>query len=133
VQGWKLCQIHQRPEPRTCEDIGTWMQIHETIALSAVFVNAGLVAFTGTITAQYDASTRVWIFLGMILLLIMAKDTVAFFVPDIPGEVTVQLARQKFISDKVIHDMSDDAGWDLDKATRIETNFTVKMIDDDPL
>ena len=24
VDGWKLCQLCRRPEPRSAEDIGTW-------------------------------------------------------------------------------------------------------------
>ena len=133
VQGWKLCQIHQRPEPRSCEDIGTWQSILEAIAYSAVFVNAGLVAFTGSITSQYTGTTRVWIFICMIILLISLKEAIAFFVPDVPGEVEVQLKRNDFIVDKVINNVGDDEGWDIDKAARVEINFTVKMMDDDPL
>lgn len=116
------------------ENIGTWKSILEIIATSAVLVNAGLVAFTGTITQQYKSVDRVWIFVGMTLALLGAKEAIAFFVPDVPESCEIQWKRQAFIAGKVIDNQGEDeGGWNIDRTNKVEANFTVKMIDDDPL
>jgi anoctamin-10/anoctamin-7 len=48
VDAWKLCQMCRRTEPRSAEDIGTWMTILEVISFASILVNCGLIAFTGT-------------------------------------------------------------------------------------
>jgi hypothetical protein len=63
VDAWKLCQITRRPEPRSAEDIGTWMVILQIMAVFAVMVNSGIIAFTGTYTQEHRWSVRVWIFI----------------------------------------------------------------------
>lgn len=62
VDAWKLCQLCRRPEPRSCEDIGTWYVILEVIAGAAVFTNSALVAFTGGSVVNDTWVLRVWIF-----------------------------------------------------------------------
>jgi hypothetical protein len=133
VSGWKLCQIHQRPEPRSAEVIGTWQSIFELIALSAVFVNAGLVAFTSDLTDQFASVYRVWIFISIVILLLGIKELIAFLVPDVPVECIIQQARNNFIASKVIDNIADIDGIDVNELDRAKADFTVKALDDDPL
>eukprot|EP01038_Epipyxis_sp_PR26KG_P011021 gene11021-14802_t len=65
VDAWKLCQLMRRPEPRGAEDIGTWYDILEVVSTAAIFINSGIVAFTGTPTINYSWALRVWIFILM--------------------------------------------------------------------
>lgn len=65
VNAWRLCQVCRRPKPRCAEDIGTWMQVFEIIGVAAVFVNAGLVCFTGKYLIKLSWPLRVWIFILM--------------------------------------------------------------------
>ena len=65
VNAWRLCQICRRPKPRCAEDIGTWYLVFEIISVAAVFVNAGLVSFTGTYMIKLSWPLRVWIFILM--------------------------------------------------------------------
>jgi Calcium-activated chloride channel len=71
------------------------------ISINAVFVNAGLIAFTGSFTAQYSSPHRVWIFIGTIMILLGLKELIAFLIPDVPLEVDIQSKRNKFFEGKV--------------------------------
>ena len=44
----------------------------------------------------------------MVALILGAKFTFAFMVPDVPDEVNIQLERQDFIISKVLYDAVDD-------------------------
>lgn len=88
---WKLCQLCRRPEPRSCEDIGTWYSIFETIAFCAAIVNSGLIVFTSTITSNYMWTTRIWIFYSICLLLVSTKYIIQLITDDIPEEVSIQV------------------------------------------
>ena len=91
IGAWKLCQLFRRPEPRSNEDIGTWCTIFEIIAFCAAIVNAGLVAFTSTITINHAWPARVWIFFAISLLLTSVKFIIQMITPDVPEEVDIQV------------------------------------------
>jgi hypothetical protein len=133
VSGWKLCHIHQRPEPRAAEDIGTWQSVFEAIALSAVLTNAGIVAFTSTITSEYSGPHRAWIFFLMVCGLQGVRQVIAFLIPDIPHVCELQAKRNDFIRSKVIDDLGDNEGADSTKLLRVEVNFSIRPIDEDAL
>ena len=88
---WKLCQLSRRPEPRSCEDIGTWYSIFELIAFCAAVVNSGLIVFTANITDNYTWAGRVWIFYSIALLLLSTKYMIQLVVDDEPPEVSIQV------------------------------------------
>lgn len=108
VNGWKLFQVYQRPDPRSAEDIGTWHTILWILSMNAVFVNAGLIAFAGDYTEQYRSVHRVWIFVGIIIILLGTKEFIAFMVPDAPHECAIQKKRLDYIESKLINDAADD-------------------------
>ncbi len=133
VDGWKLCHLCRRPEPRSCEDIGTWYFILETISYSSIFINSGLVAFTGSNTINYTWVERVWLFILMATGLFCIRVFVAYLIPDMPPYVEVQLQRQEYIVDKVIHNVSDDDDDELGKDNFGMPNYLINKTDDDPM
>jgi hypothetical protein len=134
VEAWKLCQLCRRPEPRSCEDIGTWAAILEIMGVCAVLINAGLVAFTGSVTFNYTWPSRIWIFMAMTSSILFVKYIVAVIVPDVSREVEIQLERQDFIVGKVIQNIGDDDDDDLlIGAKAISQKYTIRITDDDPL
>lgn len=133
VDAWRLCQQCRRPEPRSCEDIGTWFPILEIISTAAVLTNAGLVAFTSTNCENYTWAARVWIFFGISAGVVATKYYIAISIPDIPEEVEIQIQRQKYFIDKIMYNVPDD---DIDHLTHkkvVENKYVVRVNDDDPL
>lgn len=94
---------------RKTAGVGIWFRVFEWISIIAVGVNAGLVAFTLSVTAKYSGYVRVWLFGSIIVLVLGLKQIVAFLISDVPSEVRIQLERQEFINRKVIEDEPDDA------------------------
>jgi hypothetical protein len=133
VDAWKLCQLCRRPEPRSCEDIGTWYSILEIISMASIFINSAIVAFTASNTINYRWALRVWIFILMSAGLFSIRMTVAWLIPDEPEEVIIQLDRQKYITDKVLNDVEDEDDSGLSKGLFISPNYLVKITDEDPM
>lgn len=132
TSAWKLCQLCRRPDPRGCEDIGTWAAILELMGGSAVLINAGLVAFTGSFAVNYTWPGRIWVFIGMATAIYGCKLLAAAYIDDVPREVVIQLHRQEFITSKVIDNVGDDVDDDLPKTFVVPT-YTIRINDDDPL
>ena len=122
VDAFTLCNLYRRPIPRRAQDIGRFQTVFETLGFAAVIVNSALVAFTGNYCKQYLPETRVWIFVGMSTLLTFIKQAVMFFVPDIEGDVKIQLQRQDFIISKLIDDRPDDNSW-KDKTKKDKSDY----------
>ncbi len=133
VDAWRLCQQCRRPEPRQCEDIGTWYTIFEIVAYAAVLVNAALVAFTGTNAVNETWPARVWIFFGISAGIMYIKNTIAEYIPDIPHEVEVQLKRQEYYHDKLIDNIPDEDNAALVSNLKVNNKYVVRVNDDDPL
>jgi len=127
-----MSQLYRRPDPRSIEDIGTWFSILEVISIIAVFVNAGLVAFTGTFTIIYAWPIRIWIFILMSSGLLLIKAFLAYVIPDVPAEVEIQLKRQEFIRSRVIENIGDDDG-PRKEHTRVPPKYLVGLFDNDPM
>ena len=133
VSAWKLCQLCRRPEPRSAEDIGTWLDILEIVSYAAVFVSAGLVAFTGSLAINRSWPVRVWIFIGMSAGIILVKLLVSVMLPDTSEEVVIQLARSDYIKDKLYDNMPDEDDSKLSTDVDVKIQFTIRITDDDPL
>lgn len=133
VDGWKLCHLCRRPEPRSCEDIGTWLIILELMSISSIFINSGLIAFTGDNAINYMWVERVWIFILVACGLFAIRATVAYLIPDEPEEVKIQLARQEYITDKVINNIADEEPDEANNENYEIPSFLVRSTDDDPM
>ena len=134
VDAWKLCQLFRRAEPRSIEDIGTWYVILEIVSNSSIFINSAIVSFTATNTINYTWVERIWIFILMASGLFAIRNTVAFFIPDVPAEVEIQLARQEYIVGKVLDNVEDeDENAHFSKTGYEIPSFLVAPTDDDPM
>lgn len=133
VDGWKLCHVYRRPEPRSCEDIGTWYVILELISLSSIFINAGLVAYSGNNTIDYTWPQRAWIFIMMASGLFGIRLLVAWLIPDVPESVQIQLARSEYINGKVMDNIQDEDDSLLAKNNFQVPSYLVLPTDDDPM
>jgi Calcium-activated chloride channel len=133
VDGWKLCQLFRRPEPRSCEDIGTWHIALELIATAAIFTNSAIVGFTGSMTGMYTWTLRIWIFILMATGLFCIRLSVQSLVPDVSPTVEIQLARQEYIQGKVINNVPDEDDDEDHNPRQLVPEYTVKSSDDDPL
>lgn len=131
VGAWKLLQLFRRPEPRSCEDIGTWYTILEIISFAAVLVNSALVAFTANITINYEWYTRVWIFIGMCTGIFSLKIMVAIAIPDLPRDVEIQFKRRDYIIDKIVNNIPDDEN--SFESINQKAEYIIRLTDDDPL
>jgi hypothetical protein len=133
VDAWRMTQQCRRPEPRSCEDIGTWYYILEIIAYAAVVTNAALVAFTGAYAIDYTYTARIWIFMAMAAGLMYVKYVVAEWVPDTPREVDIQIQRQEYYINKIINNVPDEDDAGLVDGINAEIKYTIRINDDDPL
>lgn len=108
VDGWKLINIHQRPVPKTAEDIGNWQTVFSVIATIAVVTNAGLICFTMSLLNDYTLPTRMWIFFGFQWALILMQQGIEMAIPDEPLDVSIQRRRNAFIVSKAIDKVPDE-------------------------
>ena len=68
----------------------------------AVVTNAGIVIFTTTMFTDSSLSLRFWLFIGFQWLVFILQYLLRAIIPDMPGEVTIQLERAKLIESKFI-------------------------------
>lgn len=107
--------------------------ILEIMALFAVLSNSAIVAFTGNYTEHYTWVVRVWIFVTMAGGIMGVKMLIAAIVPDEPSEVTVQLQRAQYLTDKFFNDIVDEDDSELSQTVASSVDYCVKATDDDPL
>ncbi|CAM9478818.1 unnamed protein product [Ascophyllum nodosum] len=103
----KIMHEYRRPFPRGTQDIGTWQIVWTIVAAIAVATNAGLVFFTAG-ELDWSGENIVWGFLIWQYAILIPMGLFSLFVPDVPSDVTIQLARQRFITSKVIDQDPDD-------------------------
>jgi anoctamin-10/anoctamin-7 len=135
LNAWKFCQMTRRPEPRNASDIGSWLIILEIISYIAVFVSAGLVAYTGNYAVNSSWTARAWIFIGMSAGIILVKIIVPLVIPDVSREVEIQLERQSYIVDKIFNNVPDEVEAVFVKrgGSGVNMSVDIRITDDDPL
>jgi hypothetical protein len=107
--------------------------ILEIMAFFAVLSNSAIVAFTGTYTEDYTWTVRVWIFVCMAAGILGVKAFIAAIVPDVPHEVTIQLQRTEYLTDKFFNDILDEEDIEMSSTVASNVDYCVKVTDDDPL
>jgi anoctamin-10/anoctamin-7 len=107
--------------------------ILEIVAFFAVLSNSAIVAFTGNYTEDYTWVVRVWIFVSMAAGILGIKTLIAAIVPDVPHEVTIQLKRAEYLTDKFFNDILDEDDIELSQTVASNVDYCVKVTDDDPL
>ena len=111
IDALKLIEGARRPQPDGARDIGTWEDILKFMGYLAVGTNAFIIIFDGNfgyIRADMPMAEK-WVgFLILEHLMFAIKLTVGWLLPDVPHDVTLQLARQEFIVSKVILNVPDE-------------------------
>lgn len=134
VDGWKLCELCRRPQPRSCEDIGTWYTILDIIATICVFTNSAIVAYTGSILINYSWFLRASVFFGMSAGIFAAKLWIAYLITDVTPDVAIQLKRQDLITGLILEDKDYDSDdEDSSKSYPVPPIYSVLYTDNDPL
>jgi len=130
ISAFKLCHVYRRPEPRSCEDLGTWNSILELISYISVFINAALIAFTATNMVNINWHLRIWTFLIISLGLFGLKLIFAAIIPDTPIEIELQIKRQQYISDTILYnpDIDDEKNIEV---IRCKTRYSILNTDYD--
>lgn len=107
-KAWKLLNIHQRPAPVACEDIGQFQSILLVTAIAAVITNAALAVFTMTVFDHFSQALKFWVFIGFQWLCFSAQAVIMEAIPDEPESIVFHKKRAKFIEAKVIDRVEDD-------------------------
>jgi len=133
VDGWKLLQIHRRPEPSGAEDIGAWYGILDLISMISVVTNGLLIFFVAKKYENVSWINRFVLFIVFEHVILAAKVVLAAVVPDESPSTRIQGERQEFIPSKVIDHVPDDEP-ELGTAKEIEAaGFDIADGDDDPV
>mmetsp|Transcript_5526 Transcript_5526/g.7176 ORF Transcript_5526/g.7176 Transcript_5526/m.7176 type:complete len:373 (+) Transcript_5526:2-1120(+) len=132
VDGWKLLQCTQRPEPEGVEDIGTWYSILDLISTLAVVTNGLLLFFVAEGFVEYTWTTRFVFFIIFEHILLLAKFAAGVLIPDVPLSTEIQLQRQEFVASKLIDNVADDTA-DLGGEENADVSFDIKDSDEDPV
>lgn len=93
IDGWKLCQAHRRPMPKTAEDIGTWQSMISILSVIGVIYNFGILFFTSNYLRNLRWEVRWLVFLSCEHITLILKYIIAEVIDDIPEEVAMQTAR----------------------------------------
>ena len=107
IDGWKLCQAHRRPQPRTAEDMGVWQEMIEIISFLSVVYNFALIFFTSHYLVDVAWEYRWIMFICVEHTMFVLKGVLGSIVEDVPEEVQMQLSRQDFLCSKVIDNLPD--------------------------
>ena len=107
IDGWKLCQAHRRPQPRTAEDMGVWQDMIEIISFLSVVYNFALIFFTSHYLVDVAWEYRWIMFICVEHTMFVLKGVLSSIVEDVPEEVQMQLSRQDFLCSKVIDNLPD--------------------------
>jgi Calcium-activated chloride channel len=93
IDGWRLCQAHRRPQPKTAEDMGVWQEMIEIISFLGVVYNYGLIYFTSHYCATMSWEYRWILFIITEHFMFALKFVLSNTIDDIPEEVQMQLDR----------------------------------------
>jgi len=117
--GWKLLNLHRRPFPRGCEDIGTWQTIFMGITVASVVTNAGIAVFTMQNLRDMPIAHQFWVFIIFQWVCFSLQAIIIQVIPDVPEEIEIQLQRTEFIVSKLVDKKPDDHyGMKVDEAVR---------------
>lgn len=100
---FKFLYIYQRPNLRRKERIGAWQHILEIMSSLAVMTNAGIIVFTMNTFDEKSHSFRLWYFILFQWILLGFQMGLRAVIPDVPPEVTIQMARQKILVERAIY------------------------------
>jgi hypothetical protein len=130
IDGWKLCQVFRRPQPKTAEDIGVWEAVMHFISVVSAVYTFAIICFSQKYLTSVTWEYRWVYFILMEHLALIIKYYLMETIDDVPGDVKTQLERQKFIVSKVI-DGEQDEKEDQNPPVVIPPDFPINIYDTD--
>jgi len=128
VDSYKVCKLSRRPFVPEAQDIGTWETIFKVMGIIAVLSNASVILFTSTyFDDSITPANRVWLWVIFVGFVLTMKVFVDFLIPDVPGEVKIQLERQDYFHRKIFLQEPDDEVDDME-AKRKSREYTFRNV-----
>lgn len=99
----KLLHLVRRPIPLSTKDIGTWLNIFSVLCVFGIFSNTALFCFTSkTFDGIGGGQYNYIIFAVVVAVLLIFKNQLESWIPDVPGEYETIRARHEYIVEKVL-------------------------------
>ena len=93
IDGWKLCQVHRRPIPKTAEDIGKWEDMIGILSDLSIVSNFGLIFFTAHYCVNIQWRMRWILFILCEHAIFALRQSLAMIIDDEPDDVKMQIQR----------------------------------------
>ncbi|GAU87848.1 hypothetical protein RvY_00644 [Ramazzottius varieornatus] len=97
--GFKLCNIMQRPFARPASDIGPWQVAFELMGFAAVITNLALIFLGPTTKSYFPTWTTVELLIAFVVVehvLICVKLGMSSIIPTIPREISIAMAKNEY-------------------------------------
>ncbi|XP_063955758.1 anoctamin-8-like [Lytechinus pictus] len=96
---FKLCSITHRPFGQRVENIGSWQQALEVMAVIGVIVNCALLGVFGQIGRTFPSLTPAGVILCIVVMehiILAAKHAISLGIPDVPHWVSIKMAKLEY-------------------------------------
>jgi hypothetical protein len=93
IDGWKLCQAHRRPIPKTAEDIGMWQDMVEILSNLSIISTFGLIFYTGFYCVNITWEFRWIMFIIFEHIVFAIRAWLSIIIDDEPDDVAMQRER----------------------------------------
>ncbi|XP_052816111.1 anoctamin-10-like isoform X1 [Mya arenaria] len=94
---FKMCRVFQRPFAESASNIGAWQIAFEVVSVMAVMTNCALIGMNPEVQkllpSDITAVNIVIVFVAIEHLLLAVRVSVAYFIPDVPGWVEIEMAK----------------------------------------
>lgn len=110
---FKMCKVFRRPFAETASNIGAWQLAFELISVMAVITNCALIGMNPEIKKLLPTDitpvNTLLIFVCVEHIILAIKFAVAYFIPDTPNWVQIELAKVAYKSKQALHKERLDA------------------------
>ncbi|RHY76770.1 hypothetical protein DYB38_004562 [Aphanomyces astaci] len=118
IDGYRLTQDCRRPRPRHAAHIGLWSTVLEHFVTIAIITNAYVIFYTRNYAADVSVYLN-WtnvnhefvdlaLFVAFVTVVLVFRGLLSLGISDVPEDVAKQLARQAFLTSKVLDHKKDD-------------------------
>ncbi|KAF0699135.1 Aste57867_10291 [Aphanomyces stellatus] len=144
IDGYRLTHDCRRPRPRHAANIGLWITVLELFVTVAIITNGYVIFYTrnyAEAVIKYLDLTDVnadfldfGLFVAFVTIVLLFRGILAAIIPDVPEDVAKQLARQAFLTSKILDHKKDDTdeALTLDDRQRLATILIDDIDDDQP-
>ena len=101
---FKILNLVKRPVPLQGKDIGTWATIFNGISILSIFTNSALFCFTARTFEDFDDSVKYIVYGIVVVVLLVFRAQLQWWIPDILPKYEVLAARHEFIISKFLQE-----------------------------